>query len=101
MNKEMNEIIERHGYNLKLEVGNAISKIEAKNIIENAINEAIDYAHSSLQLRNESKSFFNVKNLADLKRLYPNGQLYTASLVDGYVKYFVDEKLMITKALMV
>jgi len=50
MNKEMNEIIERHGYNLKLEVGNAISKIEAKNIIENAINEAIDYAHSSLQL---------------------------------------------------
>jgi len=61
----------------------------------------IDVTHSSLPLRNESKSFFNVKNLADLKRLYPNGNLYTASLVDGYVKYFVDEKLVITKALMV
>ena len=41
MNKRLEEIIGKHGYNLKLEVGNGLTRVEATNIIRNAVNEAL------------------------------------------------------------
>ena len=69
--------------------------------IASMLEKAINYTRCSTLLKRESKSFFNVKNLADLKRLYPNRDSYNADVCDGYIKYYVDKQLVITTALMV
>ena len=57
---EIDKIIREHGYNLKLEVGNGLSKIEAENIIRNAVNEALDI--QSRELIRVKSIGFNLEN---------------------------------------
>lgn len=73
----------------------------ADKILQIEKGAAINYTRCSTPLKHKSKSFFNVRNLADLKRLYPNKNSYNAKVCDGYIKYYVDEQLVITTALMV
>jgi len=97
-----NRIIEILNNNIT-ESKNDYNKIYEKDFdnLANELLEAINYTRCSTPLKRESKSFFNVKNLADLKRLYPNRDSYNAAVCDGYIKYYVDKQLVITTALMV
>ena len=83
------------------EMRSQMSDVEWFGWFEEVWDKAINYTHCSTPLKRESKSFFNVKNLADLKRLYPNRDSYNADVCDGYIKYYVDKQLVITNALMV
>ena len=98
--KKSEEILEKHIV-LNDCIGYLGSDGRLYKAIIDALNEAINYTRCSTPLKRESKSFFNVKNLADLKRLYPNRDSYNADVCDGYIKYYVDNQLVITTALMV
>jgi len=56
---------------------------------------------SSLQLKNQSKSFLSVKSLVDLERLYPNYKNYKMTTEGGFEHYFVDGVKVHTRALIV
>ncbi len=99
--------MEQKLYNLKMQILKDLSikddlkKDLAEQIFQIENDLAINYTRCSTPLKRESKSFFNVKNLADLKRLYPNKDSYNAKVCDGYIKYYVNDQLVITTALMV
>ena len=63
--------------------------------------EAINYTHCSTQLKRESKSFTNLKTIADIQRLYPNQESYGVSISDGLQKFYVNNEVIYTKALIV
>ena len=61
----------------------------------------INFTDSSLQLRKESKSFLNIKTIADLIRLYPEQSSYGIKCDKEYIHFSVNNKVVLTKALIV
>ena len=71
-----------------------VKRLEAENV-------KLKLLQSSLQLRNKSKSFLNIKTLADLRLLYPKQSSYRIKRDGEFLHYFVNNKLVFTKALIV
>ena len=61
----------------------------------------IEVIRCSTQLRRESKSFTDLKTIADIQRLYPNQESYGVSVSDGLQKFYVNNEVIYTKALIV
>jgi len=64
-----------------------------------ALTEAMNYTTCSEQLSRKSKSFTNLKTIADIQRLYPNQKSYGMSASSGLLKFYVNNKVIHTKAL--
>jgi hypothetical protein len=60
------------------------------------VQEAINLALNSK--KRESKSFFNLKTIADIKKIYPNQESYGVSVSKGLLKFYVNNNVIYTKA---
>lgn len=95
----------------EISLRNAISYCIENNDVNTATNkiiefirdekEAINFIRCSTQLRRESKSFTDLKTIADIQRLYPNQESYGVSVSDGLQKFYVNNEVIYTKALIV
>ena len=96
---DIDKIIRGQAVKLRIDhlTGN-LSEMECKTFIEKLL-EAINFTRCSTELRRESKSFLNLKTIADIKRLYPNEASYGVSVNSRVMKFYVNNKVIHTKAL--
>ena len=98
MNKKIKDIIENEMDCLITDVDFIIKKEGSLQSLVNMLEASINNTNFCKGLRGESKSFFNLKTIDDIKRLYPNQESYGVSVSKGLLRFYVNDNLIHTKA---